>query len=99
MATEEELLKRWKEILDEMAGTEYDCSFDCGSRREGYCYHSRLFREEEEKGAKILEELLRAEGGREAILQAAEAECRRPERQGWGEKRGLGIIQKFRAPP
>lgn len=92
----EEHLKRWKERLDEIAGTEYDCSFDCGSRQGQNCYHGKLFAEQEEKATKALEELLAASPEREKAVKAAEAECRNPERQGWGAKRGLRIIEKFR---
>jgi hypothetical protein len=95
---QEELLKRWKECLDEMAGTEYDCSFDCGSHQgeAGYCYHAKSFKEEEGKALKILEELLGASGGLQKSLQEAEKECRNPARQGWAMERGLGIIEKAR---
>ena len=92
------LLKHWAECLDEMAGTEYDCSFDCGSHlgEEGYCYHGRAFKEEEERATGILEELLRISKEPNRDLREAEDECRRPGRQGWGLQRGLSIIEKFK---
>jgi len=94
----EELLKRWKDALDEMAGTEYDCSFDCGGHQgeEGYCYHAKAFKEEEEKAARILEELLGIGEERDKMLELAENECINPARQGWGKRRGLAVIEKFR---
>jgi hypothetical protein len=91
-----ELVKLWKDCLDEMAGTEYDCSFDCGSHQGEACYHGRLFKEEEEKATKILEELLGLSAERDKALRQAEDECRRPERQGWGMRRGLRIIEKLK---
>ena len=91
------LMSRWKEIIENIVGFEYDCSFEWRGETNG-SHHSYLkaIQQLQKEAQEILKQALSVKGAdRNRILEKAREECKKwEEAGGWGSGRCWDIISK-----
>lgn len=92
------LLTLWRHLILEIAGCQWDCSFEWrgetdGSHDADHEYYQGAIAQYQKEAERVLHQALSIEGVRtRRIIKGAKRECKRREKDGWGAKICWSIV-------